>query len=195
MSLPLRQRVLVAAAFFTALGTGYVANLDESGRAAGDEAVAGWLPAPAGSNATGGGIGAAGSAPRARGDWPEPGADALRAWGQALPLPGSDGVALPGATATTAAAATRALAPARPAAPAASATGPQAPPPPAWRLIGRVDDGGMPRALLATPQQLLVVAGGDTLDGRWRVERIGPDAVELRALGGEQALRLAWEAR
>lgn len=187
----MRQRVLAAAAFVTALGTGYVANLDEAGRAPGDDAGLGWLPAAAGGAASGS-AGAAGSASWARGNWPEPAADALRAWGQELPLRGEGGPHTP--RAMTAAAA-RVTAPATPVAPASSAPAPEALPTPPWRLIGRVDDGSAPRALLATPQQLLVVAGGDTIEGRWRVELIGAEVVELRALAGGQALRLAWETR
>lgn len=194
MSLPLRQRVLAAAAFVTALGLGYVAGLDETGHAAGVDSTAGLLPTAARSAAAGS-PGVAGGRSSARGDWPEPGPDASRAWGQEIPVRSDGGVEPPLATKAAAAAAARAKVPARPAAPEASATGAEAPPPPAWRLIGRVDDGGTPRALLSTPQQLLVVAGGDVLDGRWRVERIGAEAVELRALAGEHALRLAWEVR
>lgn len=187
----MRQRVLAAAAFVTALGTGYVANLDEAGSAAGDEVGLGWLPAAAGGAASGS-TGAGADALQARGDWPEPAKDALRAWGQELPLRGEGGPDTPRAMA---AAAARVTAPATPVAPAPSAPVPEALPPPPWRLIGRVDDGSAPRALLATPQQLLVVAAGDAIEGRWRVELIGTEVVELRALASGQALRLAWEAR
>jgi hypothetical protein len=190
MSLPWRHRVLAATAFVTALATGYVANLDErevlspptgsiDGAAASGLLVPPRAPTP----------GRAASLDR--GDWPSPPAEALRAWGQDLPEPALR-------TATTGGTGPvgrpRVAAAPTPAASAAAAAV-VATPPPAWRLIGRVDDDRGARALLATPQQLIVVAGGDTLDGRWRVERIDADAVELRALAGDAAVRLAWEAR
>lgn len=184
MTLPLRQRLIAAAAFFTALATGVVANLDESGRTVADPGLAPVLrpgPAATADPVTRG-------AWLARGDWPEASADALRAWGDGVPSPQAQ---LSG-PAAVAARRTPVLATA--AIPATSEASAAAPAPPPWRLIGRVDEAGVARALLATSQQLLVVAAGDTIEGRWRVERIHADAVELQSLADGQALRLAWEA-
>ena len=183
MTLPLRQRLLAAAAFFTALAIGVVANLDESGGAVADPGLAPVLRPGSSTTANPGTRGAW----LARGDWPEASADALRAWGEGLPTP----QAQPSDRAAVAARGSPSLATAP--TPTPSEATAAAPPPPPWRLIGRVDDAGLPHALLATPQQLLVVAAGDTVEGRWRVHRIHADAVELQALADGQALRLAWE--
>jgi hypothetical protein len=184
MTLPLRQRLIAAAAFFTALAIGVVANLDESGLAVADPGLAPVLRPGAEATAAAGGR----AAWLDRGDWPEASADALRAWGDGLPAPQA---LTPDPVAGTA---RRSPMSAHSSAPAPSEATAAAPPPPPWRLIGRVDEAGLPRALLATPQQLLVVAAGDTIEGRWRVHRIHADAVELQALADGQALRLAWEA-
>jgi hypothetical protein len=210
MTLPLRQRLLAAAAFVTALGTGYVANLDEQAAAADAEQLLA-TPRSAGTpgiargqhmaGPTGSREGAAGrAASLARGAWPEPGAEALRAWGQDRPEAsarpaGAAGVSAGAPAATPAAARARASTPAPAATPVAADRLAAEPVLPAWRLIGRVDDAGTARALLATAQQLRVVAQGDTLDGRWRIVRIGTEAVELQALADGQLSRLAWEAR
>jgi hypothetical protein len=194
MSLTWRQRTLAVSAFVTALGTGYVANLDEAGLATGvdpEELVS--TPSRRGHTGRDAAPGPGRGASLARGDWPEAPADAQRAWGQELPLrvEAQPGVPAPGAGGLPTRSRTVAVAPTPP----RVDSEPVAEVPPPWRLIGRLDDAGTPRALLATAQQLQVVAGGDTLDGRWRVERVESDAVELRALAGGQAWRLAWDAR
>jgi hypothetical protein len=190
VSLPLRHRLLAAAAFGTAVATGYVANLDESASA--DAGVSAALVRPASAGAVAGAVAGApgrGSAVE-RGAWAAPSADALRAWGQEQPLQGvtlAARVAPSGAPGTT-----QVRAPDSVAAPASVPAA--AEPPPPWRYIGRISEGGWPRAMLATAQQLQVVAESDTLDGRWRVARIDADAVELRSLTGERAVRLGWDS-
>jgi hypothetical protein len=182
--LPLRHQLLVAAAFVTAVGTGYVANLDESSAVLADDAL---LPVVrSGRPAAAANPGRAASL--ARGDWPEAGTEALQAWGAALPA------AAPRAEpARPRDAGVQARASAAAAAPAPVAA-PELLPPPAWRYIGRISEDGPARALLATAQQVQVVAERDTIDGRWRVQRIDALGVELRALGSDQLAMLAWEA-
>ncbi len=181
MSLPVRHQVLAAAAFTTALGTGYVANLDES-----DDAMGLSAPAPAHAPIL---ARSSALATATRGDWPPMSEEALRGWGGTSG--GREPAAAPASRNATEPAAGRA-ANAPPPVPEAPQSAPVEPPP--WRLIGRLDEGGVPRALLATPQQVLVVAELDTLQSRWRVERIGVEDVELRELATGQRLRLGWEA-
>jgi hypothetical protein len=183
--LPLRHQLLVAAAFVTAVGTGYVANLDESPAALGDDAllpvVRSGRPAAAPSNP-------GRAASLARGDWPEAEAEALKGWGAALPAAAqrTEAPSARGAAVQARAGAAVAMPP-----PMAAV---EALPPPAWRYIGRISDDGPMRALLATAQQVQVVAERDTIDGRWRVQRIDALGVELRALSSDQLAMLAWEA-
>jgi hypothetical protein len=183
--LPLRHQLLVAAAFVTAVGTGYVANIDESQVALADDAL---LPVLRAGRAADASANPGRAASLARGDWPEAGTEALQAWGAALPF-----AAPRGEPARQRDSAARARASAAAAAPAPVAA-PELHPPPAWRYIGRISDEGPARALLATAQQVQVVAERDTLEGRWRVQRIDALGVELRALGSEQPVMLAWEA-
>ena len=65
---------------------------------------------------------------------------------------------------------------------------------PPWRFIGRIDDGGRVRALLATKERVHVVAERDTFEGGWRVERIDERGLELHWLPTGQRRQLAWEA-
>jgi hypothetical protein len=183
--LPLRHQLLVAAAFVTAVGTGYVANLDESSAVLADDAL---LPVVRSGRPAAAAANPGRAASLARGDWPETGAEALQAWGAASPAAAPRGeAARPRDAAVQARASAAAAAPAPVAAP-------ELLPPPAWRYIGRISDDGPARALLATAQQVQVVAERDMLDGRWRVQRIDALGVELRALGSEQPVMLAWEA-
>jgi hypothetical protein len=55
---------------------------------------------------------------------------------------------------------------------------PMAPPLP-FRYVGAIDDGGTRRALLMEGEQLRVVAGGDEIDGRYRVERVGEAGIDF----------------
>jgi hypothetical protein len=183
--LPLRHQLLVAAAFVTAVGTGYVANLDESPGAMADDTL---LPVVRSGRPAAAAANPGRAASLARGDWPDAGTAALQAWGAALPAAGPRG-----APALPRDAVVQARASAATAAPAPMAL-PELLPPPAWRYIGRISDEGPARALLATAQQVQVVAERDTLEGRWRVQRIDALGVELRALGSEQPVMLAWEA-
>jgi hypothetical protein len=183
--LPLRHQLLVAAAFVTAVGTGYVANLDESPAVLGDDAL---LPVVRGGRPSAMAANPGRAASLARGDWPEAEAEALQGWGAALPATAQRTEA---PTARGAAALSRAGAAVITPPPVAAV---EALPPPAWRYIGRISDEGPARALLATAQQVQVVAERDTLEGRWRVHRIDALGVELRALGSEQLAMLAWEA-
>jgi hypothetical protein len=174
-SLPLRQKLLLAAAFVTAVATGYVASLPEDG------AVASLAPAPV----------QARPAPNravdtARGVWPRPSDQALRAWGD--PVGGAANAAPADAAPRVAAAAPRVVAAATPA-----SAPPQAPPPP-WKLVGRIVDEGRTQALLATPQRVLVVGEQQPIDADWRLERLGEQGAELLWLPGEQRVRLAWAA-
>jgi hypothetical protein len=187
MSLDARQRWLVAAAFVTALGTGYVAGLDEDealrGPAAGTELLA---ARPALSNAQP--LAATEGGQRAMA-WLPPAPQALQAWGdgEAAGEPAAPPPASPARMNSAAAAAAGTTAD-------ATAALPEPAPALPWRFIGRIDDGPLQRAMLATPQQMHVVAEGDTLDGRWRVQRIEAHAVELLWLPTAQTVRLAWEA-
>jgi hypothetical protein len=186
VSLPMRHRLLAAAAFATAVATGYVANLDEAVVAGDDTAVSLVRQVPAVAVAAPSSRGSAVE----RGAWTTPSAEALRAWGQDQPVlavaPSARGgpIAAPGAA--------RARAPELAAAPAAAPV--EAEPPPPWRYIGRISEGGALRAMLATAQQLQVVAESDTLEGRWRIARIDAEAVELRSLTGDRSVRLGWES-
>lgn len=186
MSLDARQRWLVAAAFVTALGTGYVAGLDEDEALRPPPASADLLaarPAPSAARPQDP------TAPGQRGTaWLPPAPQALQAWGDgqaagapAVPPPASPPRMNPAAGAAGATA-------------GATTTLPEPAPALPWRFIGRIDDGPLQRAMLATPQQMHVVAEGDTLDGRWRVLRIEAHAVELLWLPTAQTVRLAWEA-
>lgn len=187
MSLDARQRWLVAAAFVTALGTGYVAGLDEDEALRGQPASADLLAArPALSTARPQDP----TAPGQRGTaWLPPAPQALQAWGdgQAAGAPAAPPPASTPRMSTAAATAAAAAA-------GATAALPEPAPALPWRFIGRIDDGPLQRAMLATPQQMHVVAEGDTLDGRWRVHRIEAHAVELMWLPTAQSVRLAWEA-
>jgi hypothetical protein len=187
--LPLRHRVLVGAAFVTAVGTGYVANLDGESLADIDERVP--MAAARLASAVKDASHAGRASPLARGDWPMPAADALQAWGQGLSV-GVERIGPAGRVGVRTAAAKAAAH----ASTAGSPTGAAAtlPVPPAWRFIGRIDGEGPPRAMLATAQQLHVVAERDTLEGRWRVERIEAHAVRLRALATDDTATLPWEA-
>jgi hypothetical protein len=60
--------------------------------------------------------------------------------------------------------------PARPV-PPASAPPPLAPPPPfPYQWLGQLQDGGVTRWFIASPQQTLAVAAGDIVEPQWRVE-------------------------
>ena len=60
---------------------------------------------------------------------------------------------------------------------------PQAPPFP-YQLIGRLVQAGRVQALLGSEQRSLAVQAGDTIDGQWRVQAVGEDALELLWLPG-----------
>jgi hypothetical protein len=71
-----------------------------------------------------------------------------------------------------------------PAAPAPAAAPPQAPaapvaPPLPYRVAGSVARGGVSELLLARGDTVLSVKEGDTLDGGYRVESIGPTEITL----------------
>jgi hypothetical protein len=74
----------------------------------------------------------------------------------------------------------------------AAASAPPRAPTPAWRFVGRIQDGTAVRAMLLTAQQLRVVAEQEALDAEWRVERISDQGVVLIWLPGEQRVSLAW---
>jgi hypothetical protein len=189
---PLRHRLLLGAAFATALATGYVARLDGAALADSDAGLE--LVAVRTRTTPPGAAPSGRPSSLARGSWPTPSAEALQAWGQALEGGGGRDERAASGRVRAVAVASAAKAPALAGAAAAPASAAAAVPPPAWRFIGRIDDGGPVRAMLATAQQLHVVAERDTLDGRWRVERIAAQAVQLRALAGDAVATLAWEA-
>ena len=92
----------------------------------------------------------------ARAPWPEPAASALAAW---MPPP-------------------------PPPPPPAPVAAPMAPPPPVappfpYQLIGRLDEGGKPVALLAGPSRTVAAREGEVLDGQWRVQSVQPSGVQL----------------
>lgn len=62
-----------------------------------------------------------------------------------------------------------------------SASPPPPPRPPAfpYQWIGRLDDGSTPQALLSGSHRSFGVRAGDLLDGRWRVEQIASQGLQL----------------
>jgi hypothetical protein len=58
---------------------------------------------------------------------------------------------------------------------------PQAPPLP-FAYLGKLVDGGQTTVFLATPDRNYIVRAGDTLDGRYRVEKIEEDRLALTYL-------------
>lgn len=66
--------------------------------------------------------------------------------------------------------------------PAASA--PPAAPPFPYVLIGRIEDGGVTRALMSGPHRTLDAKAGDVIDGQWRVEDVRGDGLDLLWLPG-----------
>lgn len=74
---------------------------------------------------------------------------------------------------------------------AEAASGPQSAPPFPYTLIGRLEDGPLTQALLASPRRTLGVKPQDVIDGQWRVDRVDAAGVTLTWLPGGQALTLA----
>jgi hypothetical protein len=113
-----------------------------------------------------------------RADWPALGAHAGLAWA-------------PIATASSGprVAARQLAAPAL--APDAAASGAEQPVPP-YRLMGRITDEGRQRVMLVGLRQTLVVGEQELVDTEWRLERIEPQAVQLRWLPGDKLVRLAF---
>jgi hypothetical protein len=111
------------------------------------------------------------SAPTPRTPWPDAPAAALAAWGQPRPAP-----ALPPA-------------PPEPE-PAATTSAPAPPPLPPYRWIGRIEEDGRQRALLAGATRTVLVGDGELIDGQWRIDRVGERGLELTWLPGQVAQRL-----
>ncbi len=65
---------------------------------------------------------------------------------------------------------------------------PQAPVAPSfpYQLIGRLEEGGVSRALLSGGSRSLSAKAGDVIDGQWRVEQVGPSGLSLIWLPGQQ---------
>ncbi len=65
---------------------------------------------------------------------------------------------------------------------------PQAPVAPSfpYQLIGRLEEGGVSRALLAGGSRSLSAKAGDVIDGQWRVEQVRPSGLSLIWLPGQQ---------
>jgi hypothetical protein len=76
-------------------------------------------------------------------------------------------------------------------APDAAASGAEQPTPP-YRLMGRITDEGRQRVMLVGLRQTLVVGEQELVDAEWRLERIEPQAVQLRWLPGDKLVRLAF---
>jgi len=74
---------------------------------------------------------------------------------------------------------------------AAAANEPVMPPVP-YTLLGRLDDGAQPMALIAGAQRTYSAKAGDVLDGAWRVESVGPQGVALVWLPGMRSLQLTY---
>jgi hypothetical protein len=62
---------------------------------------------------------------------------------------------------------------------------PQAPAFP-YTLIGRLEEAGVSRALLAGPVRTIDARAGDLIDGQWRVDAVLPDGVQLTWMPGGQ---------
>jgi hypothetical protein len=76
-------------------------------------------------------------------------------------------------------------------APDAAASGAEQPTLP-YRLMGRITDEGRQRVMLVGLRQTLVVGEQELVDAEWRLERIEPQAVQLRWLPGDKLVRLAF---
>jgi hypothetical protein len=61
---------------------------------------------------------------------------------------------------------------------AAASAAPEAPPFP-YTLIGRLEEDGVSRALLAGATRTIDAKAGDLIDGQWRVESVRPDSLQL----------------
>lgn len=82
--------------------------------------------------------------------------------------------------------------PATAAVPAAAAAAPPAPPPLPFKFMGRMNDGndsGQQMIYLSKGEQIVVVQGGETLDGTYKVVSIEQDHIEFEYLpSGEKQL-------
>lgn len=69
-------------------------------------------------------------------------------------------------------------------------TAPVPPPVPAfpYRWIGRLDDGARTTVLLASAQRSVGVREGEVLDGRWRLDRLSAQGLDLTWLPTGQSL-------
>ena len=87
------------------------------------------------------------------------------------------------------------LAPTKPALTEAAPVVPIAPAAPPFKLIGIAEDAGeagiMRTAIVSAPGQLFLVKEGQNVTLRYRVTKIGGDAVDLEDLGDHTTLRLA----
>lgn len=68
--------------------------------------------------------------------------------------------------------------PAGPAPPRVAAT---APPPP-FRFLGRYDDGATATVALLAGERVYIASAGHVIDGTWRLDRLGPQELELTYL-------------
>ena len=110
--------------------------------------------------------------------WPPADAAALAAWSG--PAPAAAPAAAPVAAAASAAAAVLAAAPAAPVA---------APP---LRLIGVLQRGAGPTALLDGAERSVAVQAGDVIDGAWRVDAVHEDRVDLWSLAARQPVHVGY---
>lgn len=105
--------------------------------------------------------------PTRAGDWPAPPPTALAAWQAPAPPP-------PLAASRQAEAARAAAARPLPTFP--------------YRWIGQLDDGSTPQVLLGNAQRTLALRLGDTLDGRWRLQRGANGRLQALALASGDAV-------
>jgi len=68
---------------------------------------------------------------------------------------------------------------------------PEAPPFP-YTLIGRLEDRGVTRALLAGATRTIDAKVGDLIDGQWRVEAVEPSGLQLVWVPGGQRQTLSY---
>ena len=100
----------------------------------------------------------------------------------AWPVPLREGMAWEAPTDQAIAAWTVVRPPPPPPKPAGSAP-PSAPPFP-YVLIGRIEDGGVMRALMSGAARTVDAKAGDIIDGQWRVEDVRADGLDLLWMPG-----------
>ncbi|HEY1092156.1 MAG TPA: hypothetical protein VGE47_13770 [Burkholderiaceae bacterium] len=62
----------------------------------------------------------------------------------------------------------------------------------AYQWIGRIEQGGIEQALLASSTRVVSAKVGDTIDSQWQIERITPTSITLIWLPGHTSQTLAY---